>query len=71
MEGEHLSAPTPPARKAKKSGPSVEDRAKTAVDKFVAEHLRNSPFSLDTPAWNHFQAGLPVLIGCIVSEMEE
>lgn len=57
-----------PRRDAKRN---VEGRAKAAVDKFIAEHLRNSDFSLDTPAWNHFQAGIPVLIGCIASEMEE
>lgn len=55
------------------SGPaalSAEDKAKRAVDAFIAKHLRNSDFSRDTPAWNHFQAGLPVLIGCIAAEME-
>lgn len=62
---------TPKAKPVKNAGPSKEQRAKAAVDKFIDQHLRNSPFSLDTPAWNHFQAGLPVLIGCIISEMEE
>lgn len=62
---------TPKTKAAKRTGPSVEQKAKAAVDKFVDQHLRNSDFSRDTPAWNHFQAGIPVLIGAIVSEMEE
>lgn len=62
---------SPKAKAARRSGPSVEQKAKAAIDKFIDLHLRNSDFSLDTPAWNHFQAGIPVLIGAIVSEMEE
>lgn len=54
-----------------KEGPSkTEQAAKRAVDRFIDDHLRNSDFSRDTPAWNHFQAGLPVLIGYIAEEME-
>lgn len=68
MEKQATTSKTPAA---KRSGSSVEQKAKAAVDKFVDQHLRNSDFSLDTPAWNHFQAGIPVLIGAIVSEMEE
>lgn len=63
--------PAPKTKAARRDAPSKEQRAKAAVDKFIDQHLRNSDFSLDTPAWNHFQAGLPVLIGCIVSEMED
>lgn len=47
-----------------------EEAARRAVEAFVEKHLRNSDFSRDTPAWNHFQAGIPVLIGCIAEEME-
>ncbi len=49
---------------------ALETKAQAAVDKFIADHLRNSPFSQDTAAWNHFQAGIPVLIGAIADEME-
>lgn len=49
---------------------TAEAKAENAVNKFVAEHLRNSSFSQDTPAWNHFQAGIPVLIGAIADELE-
>lgn len=49
---------------------ALETKAQSAVDVFVAEHLRNSPFSQDTTAWNHFQAGIPVLIGAIADAME-
>lgn len=62
---------SPRTKVTKSSALSMEQKAKAAVDKFVDQHLRNSDFSLDTPAWNHFQAGIPVLIGAIVSEMEE
>jgi hypothetical protein len=68
MEGQNN---TPKAKSAKRAETLTEQRAKAAVDKFIDQHLRNSNFSLDTPAWNHFQAGLPVLIGCIVTEMED
>lgn len=44
--------------------------AERAVERFTADHLRNSDFARDTPAWNHFQAGLPVLIGYFEQEME-
>lgn len=64
-------APLTPRPQIGKVKRTAEERAKAAVNKFVADHLRNSDFAQDTPAWNHFQAGIPVLIGCIVSEMEE
>lgn len=48
----------------------VEEAVKRGVEAFVANHLRNSDFSRDTPAWNHFQAGLPALIESIVKEVK-
>lgn len=45
-------------------------KVKAGVDAFIETHLRNSDFSRDTAAWNHFQAGIPVLIGAIVAELE-
>lgn len=71
MTDEQQDEPQTPKRATVSKAVRRQAKAKAAVDKFVAEHLRNSPFSLDTPAWNHFQAGLPVLIGHIVSEMED
>lgn len=70
MEDKEI-VPAKPSKAKVKSTPDIEQKAKAAVNKFIDQHLRNSNFSLDTPAWNHFQAGLPVLIGCIVSEMED
>ena len=57
------------ADKAPKVNP-LEAKVRAGVDAFIAVHLRNSSFSQDTPAWNHFQAGLPVLIEAIVKELE-
>lgn len=47
-----------------------EARAGKVVEAFFAKHLRDTPFSQDTTAWNHLQAGIPVLIGLIADEME-
>lgn len=49
---------------------TVEKAVKRGVDAFIDAHLRNSSFSRDTPAWNHFQAGLPVLIESITKEVK-
>lgn len=56
-------------KEAPKKSPT-ELAIERGVTAFVDQHLRNSTFSQDTPAWNHFQAGLPVLIGCIAKELE-
>lgn len=47
----------------------VEAKIQAAVDRWTSEHLRNSPFSQNTEAWNHFQLGLPALIKGIVKEV--
>lgn len=57
---------TTPAPKPDK----ITEAVTRGVDAFVANHLRNSDFSRDTPAWNHFQAGLPALIESIVKEVK-
>lgn len=41
-----------------------------AVSAWVDGYLRNSDFSQNTPAWNHFMNGLPALIEGIVKEVE-
>lgn len=53
-----------------KAPDAIEEAVKRAVDGFIDQHLRNSDFSRDTPAWNHFQAGLPVLIESITKEVK-
>jgi len=58
--------PTPVAKTVDKVG----DAICRGIEKFEVEHLRNSSFSQDTAAWNHFRAGLPVLIEAIKSELE-
>lgn len=58
------------AKTAKKGPSKIEEAVVRGVDAFVDQHLRNSSFSRDTPAWNHFQEGLPALIGSIVTELE-
>lgn len=59
---------------APKAKPAATDRIKEAVqrgvDNHIATDLRNSDFSRDTPAWNHFQATLPALIESIVKEVK-
>lgn len=49
----------------------VKDQIKAGVDAWVASHLRNSTFSADTPAWNHFMNGLPALILGITKEVKQ
>lgn len=41
-----------------------------AVQAWIDGYLRNSDFSQNTPAWNHFMNGLPTLIEGIVKEVE-
>lgn len=41
-----------------------------AVMAWVNGYLRNSDFSQNTAAWNHFMNGLPTLIAGIVKEVE-
>lgn len=53
-----------------KAPDAVEKAVKRGVEAFLDQHLRNSSFSRDTPAWNHFQAGLPVLIESITKEVK-
>lgn len=45
--------------------PTLADKIAAAVDGWVVEHLHNSDFSQDTPAWNHFQAGRGALLKAI------
>lgn len=46
-------------------GPTLADKVAAAVDKWVVEHLHNSDFSRDTPAWNHFQSKKDALVKAI------
>jgi hypothetical protein len=48
----------------------LETNVKTAVEQWINSHLRDSPFSQNTPAWNHFVDGLPALVKGIVKEVE-
>lgn len=48
----------------------VEGQIRAGIDAWVASHLRNSSFSVDTPAWNHFMDGLPALILGITKEVK-
>lgn len=41
-----------------------------AIMVWVNGYLRNSDFSQNTPAWNHFMNGLPTLIEGILKEVE-
>lgn len=41
-----------------------------AVQVWIDGYLRNSDFSQNTTAWNHFMNGLPALIKGIVKEVE-
>ena len=49
---------------------AVHGKVKEAVDEFVDKHLRNSPFSRNTPAWNHLQERIPLLIEGITQKVE-
>ena len=49
----------PPVRAPRKAAPHP---AEATVAAWIDAHLRNSPFSRDTPAWNHLQAAIPHLI---------
>lgn len=59
-----------PATAKAKAPDKTEEAVRRGVEAFVDGHLRNSDFSRDTPAWNHFQAGLPALIESIVKEVK-
>lgn len=48
----------------------LADAVKRGVDNFVASHLRNSPFSQETAAWNHFFAGIGKLVEGVVKEIK-
>lgn len=47
----------------------VTQAVERGIEAHIASYLRNSDFSRDTPAWNHFRAGLPDLVGLIVKEV--
>jgi len=58
---------------AEKIEVKVEDliaSVERGVSAFVKEHLRNSPVSQATAAWNHLQSGLPALVEHIVKEVK-
>ena len=57
---------TAPAPKPDKTAEAVQ----RGVDQWVDAHLRNSSFSRDTPAWNHFIEGLPGLVDAIAKEVK-
>lgn len=63
-------APAMPVIEVVSVNNKIADAVKRGVDEFTNVHLRNSDFSQDTPAWNHFQAGLPVLIESITKEVK-
>lgn len=48
----------------------LTQRIERAIEAWTSAHLHNSPFSRVTEAWNHFRAGIPVLIEKIKQEME-
>lgn len=48
----------------------TEIQAQDLVDRWAAEHLHNSDFSRDTPAWNHFHAAQTSLVGLIAAALE-
>ena len=54
----------------KKAPDPIKEAVARGVAVFMDTHLRNSDFSRDTPAWNHFQEGLPVLIESITKEVK-
>ena len=60
-------ADTNTAKADKKNEPTLADKIAAAVDKWAVEHLHNSDFSRDTPAWNHFQASR----GALIKEIEQ
>lgn len=47
------------------------DPVEAGIAKWVDDNLRNTSFSRDTEAWNHFQAALPALASAIKAEMGE
>lgn len=56
---------------AKAKTPSVDEEAiRRGVENWVATHLRNTPFSRHTEAWNIFQKALPALPGAIAKEIK-
>lgn len=58
-------AETGTAKVEKTKEPTLADKVAAAVDKWVVEHLHNSDFSRDTPAWNHFQSKKDALVKAI------
>lgn len=55
---------------AQNSLSNYSEKVDGAVMAWVDGYLRNSDFSQNTPAWNHFMNGLPTLIAGIVKEVE-
>lgn len=49
---------------------SVRTAVREAIDEHVATLLRNSNFSRDTPAWNHFNQSIPALVEGIVTAVK-
>lgn len=48
----------------------LEEAVRRGVEDFVQQHLRNSVFSRETEAWNHFVNKMEALIKGVVEEVK-
>lgn len=69
MAGSKRVQEEPKSEEAK--GSDIESLVSKGVDAFVSKHLRNTPFSRDTSAWNHLHERLPALKEEIVQSIEK
>lgn len=58
-----------PDAKSAPADAAVREAIERGVAAWKSEHLMNSLFSQDTPAWNHFSERLPALVDAIAKEV--
>lgn len=58
-----------PEKEVKAESP-LDVAIRVGVENWLAKHLRNTPFSQDTGAWNVLQNALPHLAPCITQEVK-
>ncbi len=59
-----------PKASAQTKSEKLEEAIYRGITEFVNAHLRDSDFSRDTPAWNHFRQGIPLLTKFIAKQLE-
>ncbi len=70
-EAEETTSSTKTTAAAKAAAAALKEQVKAGVEEFKQKHLRNTPFSRDTTAWNHLHDNTDNLVDCIINSINE